>query len=165
MFRVAPSVRQSGLERDEVKSPASWLFLLRSLFQLLDPLASADSIAVCVVVAQSCPPLCNPVDCSPPGSSVHGIPRQEYWSGLPCAPLGDRKDRTWVFCIAGRFFYHLSHQGSLCWFYYCISKTTSLRKRLWVVQADTLQDRVLVSVDGQMCWGQDDGVWVPSIVR
>ena len=24
-------------------------------------------------VAQSCPPLCDPVDCSPPGSSVHGI--------------------------------------------------------------------------------------------
>ena len=23
--------------------------------------------------AQSCPTLCDPVDCSPPGSSVHGI--------------------------------------------------------------------------------------------
>ena len=29
------------------------------------------------------------MDCSPPGSSVHGIPRQEYWSGLPCPPVGD----------------------------------------------------------------------------
>ena len=26
-----------------------------------------------VLAAQSCPTLCNPVDCSPPGSSVHGI--------------------------------------------------------------------------------------------
>ena len=26
-----------------------------------------------VLVAQSCLTLCNPVDCSPPGSSVHGI--------------------------------------------------------------------------------------------
>jgi len=26
-----------------------------------------------VSVAQSCPTLCNPTDCSPPGSSVHGI--------------------------------------------------------------------------------------------
>ena len=33
--------------------------------------------------------LCNPMECSPPGSSVHGIPRQEYWSGLPCPPSGD----------------------------------------------------------------------------
>ena len=24
-------------------------------------------------VTQSCPTLCDPVDCSPPGSSVHGI--------------------------------------------------------------------------------------------
>jgi len=27
--------------------------------------------------------------CSPPGSSVHGIPQQEYWRGLPFPPPGD----------------------------------------------------------------------------
>ena len=26
-----------------------------------------------VKIAQSCPTLCDPLDCSPPGSSVHGI--------------------------------------------------------------------------------------------
>ena len=26
-----------------------------------------------VLVAQSCPALCSPMDCSPPGSSVHGV--------------------------------------------------------------------------------------------
>ena len=26
-----------------------------------------------VLIAQSCPTLCDPMDCSPPGSSVHGI--------------------------------------------------------------------------------------------
>ena len=34
-------------------------------------------------VVQSCPTLCNPMDCSLPGSSVHGFSRQEYWSGVP----------------------------------------------------------------------------------
>ena len=34
-------------------------------------------------VAQSCPTLCDPKDCSLPGSSVHGFSRQEYWSGVP----------------------------------------------------------------------------------
>ena len=29
------------------------------------------------------------MDCHPPGSSVHGISRQEYWSGLPFPPPGD----------------------------------------------------------------------------
>ena len=33
-----------------------------------------------------CPTLCNPMDYSPPGSSVHGILRQEHGSGLPCPP-------------------------------------------------------------------------------
>ena len=37
---------------------------------------------------QSCPTLCNPVDCSSPVSSVHGILRQEYWCGLPCPGEG-----------------------------------------------------------------------------
>ena len=32
---------------------------------------------------QLCPTFWNPVDCGPPGSSVHGFSRQEYWSGLP----------------------------------------------------------------------------------
>ena len=36
-----------------------------------------------VKVTQLCLTLCNCVDCSPPGSSIHGISRQEYWSGLP----------------------------------------------------------------------------------
>ena len=34
-------------------------------------------------VAQSCPTLSNPMNCSLPGSSTHGFSRQEYWSGVP----------------------------------------------------------------------------------
>ena len=44
------------------------------------------------VQAQVCPTLYDPVDCSAPGSSVHGISRQEHWSGLPFPPLGDLPD-------------------------------------------------------------------------
>ena len=29
------------------------------------------------------------MDCSPPGSAIHGSSRQEYWSGLPCPAPGD----------------------------------------------------------------------------
>ena len=32
----------------------------------------------------SCLILCDPIDYRPPGSSVHGFFRQEYWRGLPC---------------------------------------------------------------------------------
>ena len=34
-------------------------------------------------VAQLCPTLCDPMDCSPPGSSVHGIFQARILSGLP----------------------------------------------------------------------------------
>ena len=43
-------------------------------------------------VAQSCPSLCDLVDCSPPGSSVLGFSRQEYWSGLPFPSPEDLPD-------------------------------------------------------------------------
>ena len=33
-------------------------------------------------VSQLCPTVSDPMDCSPPGSSM-GVSRQEYWSGLP----------------------------------------------------------------------------------
>ena len=41
-----------------------------------------------MLVAQSCPTLCDPMDCSLPGSFVE-FSRPEYWSGLPFYPPGD----------------------------------------------------------------------------
>ena len=43
------------------------------------------------VGAQSCLTLCNPMDCSLPVSSVHGI-FQEYWSGMSFPTPGDPPD-------------------------------------------------------------------------
>ena len=42
-----------------------------------------------MLVAQSCPSLYDLMNCSPTSSSVHGILRQEYWSGLPFPSPGD----------------------------------------------------------------------------
>ena len=49
-------------------------------------------------VAQSCPTLSDPMDCSLPGSSVHGFSRQEYWSGMPSPVLSttDFQFLQWV---------------------------------------------------------------------
>ena len=49
-----------------------------------DHVCRAESLQACVT-------LCNPMGYSPPGSSVRGISRQEYWSGLQCSP-GDVPD-------------------------------------------------------------------------
>ena len=59
---------------------------------------------------QSCPALCNPMGCSPPGSSAQRILQQEHWSGLPCRPPWDLPDpgikptSFLSLALGGRFF-------------------------------------------------------------
>ena len=49
-----------------------------------------DNSTVCVfLVTQSCPTLYNPMECSPPGSSIHGTLQARIHSGLPFPTLGD----------------------------------------------------------------------------
>ena len=66
-------------------------------------------------VAQLCLSLCNPVDCSPPCSSVHGIfqARVLEWVAISFSRGSSRpRDRTQVSRIVSKMLYHLSHQGS-----------------------------------------------------
>ena len=43
-------------------------------------------------VAQSCPTLCDPVDCSPPDSSVHGILQARILEWIAISFSGDLSD-------------------------------------------------------------------------
>ena len=54
----------------------------------------------CCLVAQSCPTLCDPVDCSLPGSSVHGISQARIleWDAISSSHAVILKMRyTWYF--------------------------------------------------------------------
>ena len=67
-----------------------------------------------VLVARSCPTLHGPMDYSLPGSSVPGILQARIleWVAMPFSRGSSQpRDRTWVSCIADRFFTILSHQG------------------------------------------------------
>ena len=58
-------------------------------------------------VAQSCPTLCDPMDCSPPGSSVHRIHQARIleWVAISFSRVSSPpRDRTQVSRIAGRYF-------------------------------------------------------------
>ena len=60
-----------------------------------------------VLVAQLCLTLCDPVDCSPPGFSVHGILQARIleWIAIPFSRgFTQPGDQIQVSCIAGRFF-------------------------------------------------------------
>ena len=61
-------------------STVIWLYLYVYLvFSGSFPSCVCVCVCVCVLVAQLCPTLCYPMDCSLPGSSVRGIRQQEYW--------------------------------------------------------------------------------------
>ena len=56
---------------------------------------------------QSCLTLCDPMDCSLPGSSVHRILQASIleWITIPFSRGSSLpRDWTWISCIAGRFF-------------------------------------------------------------
>ena len=60
-----------------------------------------------VLVAQSYPALCDPMDCSPSGSSVHGISQARILEQVVISfsrGSFQPRDRTWVSYIAGGFF-------------------------------------------------------------
>ena len=68
-----------------------------------------------VLVIHLCPIFCDPMDCSLPGSSVHGIV-QDNWSESPLPSTGDLPDLTQVsnpgLQHCSHILYHLSHQES-----------------------------------------------------
>ena len=59
------------------------------------------------VSLQSCPALCDPMDCSPPGSPVHGILQARIleWAAISFSRGSSRpRDQICVSCIADGFF-------------------------------------------------------------
>ena len=65
------------------------------------------AVSILCLVAQLCPTLCDSLDCSPPGSSVHGIFQARIldWVAISFS-RGSSWPKHWtcVSCIAGRFF-------------------------------------------------------------
>ena len=77
---------------------------------------------LCVYVfksLESCPTLCDPMDCSPPGFSVHGIlqPRILEWVAMPSSrgsSCPGIEPASVVSCIGRQVLYHKCHLGGGC---------------------------------------------------
>ena len=66
-----------------------------------------DRYFVVLLIIQLCLTLCDPMDCSPPSSSLHGIFQAIIleWVAIPFSRRSSwPKDQTRVSCIVGRFF-------------------------------------------------------------
>ena len=101
-------------------------------------------------VAQSCRTLGNPTDCSPPGSSVHGIlhARILEWAAITFLQRSSQpRDWTWEFftCLLHCM---QSHQGSLI--YYMIFSNNPFSKLLFPVPVSrhAIDLNVLASKEG-----------------
>ena len=87
-----------------------------------------------VKLLQPCSTLCDSMDGSLPGSSVHGILHQECWTGLPCPPLGDlcnpgiEPASLMSPALAGGFF-----TASATWEAGVQKQTVKFSKIVWVV--------------------------------
>ena len=70
----------------------------------------------CCLVIKSCRTLWDPMDCSPPGSSVHGIfqTRILEWVAISSSKgFSQPRDQTQVFCIDRHILYHWATREAL----------------------------------------------------
>ena len=73
---------------------------------------------VCAKSLQSCPTLCHPMDCGPPGSSVHWILQTRIleWVAMPSSRGSswprDQTHVSYISCIGRWVLYHRRHLGS-----------------------------------------------------
>ena len=86
----------------------------------------------CVLITQLCPTLCDPMDCRPPGSSVHGILQARIleWVAIPFSRGSSQpRDGTWVSSIAGRFFTFWAAKEAHSCFYWDLNIGPELAQR------------------------------------
>ena len=93
-------------ERGGVMMPIYWWQQWKQLIVLTTRWQALFTMKVKVKGAQSCPTLCDPMDCGPSGSSVYGILQARIleWVAIPFSRGSSQsKDQTQVSRIAGRF--------------------------------------------------------------
>ena len=95
-----------------------------------------------VLVAQSCLTLYDPMDCSLPGSSVHGVLQARIleWVAIPFSRGSSwPRDRTWVSCTASRVFTNWATKEAHR-YYQCTGNTGEIKWK-WTlsVMSDPLQ--------------------------
>ena len=77
-----------------------------------------DCVCVCPV-AQSCPTLCDPMDCSPPGSSVHVILQTRILGWVASSFSRDQNFFSCVSCIGRRILDHCpTWEGFVSYLFY-----------------------------------------------
>ena len=135
-----------------------------------------------MLVAQSCPTLCNPVDCNLPGFSVHGTLGKNTGVGCQSVLQGIflTQGSNPVFLNCRQILYRLSQQGSplkaggkmnlLCddlqianHLMFLHKKNISFSPVLLVAGKDLVQRSYILSLLFPLWWVSDIGEWLPWV--
>ena len=106
--------RQAAVERQSRKRSIRWV-----VFPYRWSRVSAKPL-------QLCPSLCTPMDCSPPGFSVHGVLQARTLAGAAIPTQGQNPGLL----LCQQILYHLSHHGSLR---VAAGKTISVKNQIRVL--------------------------------
>ena len=116
-------------------------------------------VSGCVLKSlQSCSTLCNPMNCRPPGSCVHGVLQAEIlgWVAMPSS-RGSSRPRDWTWCISvtARYPRKLREDGLNLLALKLFPARSRIQKRSWLeIQTE--------SKARKRCSGFDECVFVPS---
>ena len=91
-------------------------------------------LSCCCLVAQSCSALCDPMDCSPPGSSVCGILQARILDWVVICFRGSSHLGNWI-CVS------------------CIGEWILFSFYHWVTWEACDLSRVISFLNSQLCWG------------
>ena len=111
-----------------IKPKQHWAFFILTLYPLNKPMRCESMLSHFSRVR-----LCDPMDCSPPGSLVHGI--FQAWILEWVAVSFSRgsswpRDQTWVSCAIGRHFTVWATREALSWWDEDKSQTIQVKKIL-----------------------------------
>ena len=134
---LQPTPEEPWLTLDRVGKPVEFLIITSATYWVLNMRSSKLSNksfkimrvsgkeiffwvtgANCAKLLQSCPPLCDPMDCSPSGSSVHGILQTRIleWTDISSpkgsSPPRDQTHISYVSCIGRQVLYQQCHLRS-----------------------------------------------------
>ena len=92
ILKFYEAILNKGLSEEVISSSCTVLFISCRMKKVKmksnKNLIVCTSVCECVLVAQLCPTLCDPMDVAHQVSLSMGFSRQEYWSGLPFLSSG-----------------------------------------------------------------------------
>ena len=102
MKRLVSRQKKKKIKHKQVRVLAAWCRWGSSASPPRPPNPTADCDGG--LSAKTCPILCDPLDCSPPGSSVHGISQARILEWIAISFSGDVPNPGIEPVLAGRFF-------------------------------------------------------------